>query len=100
MKFLEDPLSSNSATPSLFEAPTASRKRSRRESGTEVFNQFLNKMTSIAEARFSRIERDDHNGFFGMVREIFDKMEPEAIEDAKFHFLNYLHEKRKRSNRY
>ena len=97
---MEDPLSSSPSTPSLFEAPTTSRKRSRRESGNKVFNEFLSKMTSIAEAKFSRNERDPHNGFFGMVREIFDKMEPEAVEDAKFHFLNYLHEQRKRRNCY
>ncbi|TMW46002.1 hypothetical protein DOY81_008919 [Sarcophaga bullata] len=100
VEFLGDPPSSNistlnsESTSSPFEALSPSQKRSRRESSSEAFNKFLSKLTSIAEARFSRTESGPHDGFFGMVREMFDKMEPEAVENAKFYILNYLHGQR------
>ncbi|XP_046808397.1 uncharacterized protein LOC124420225 [Lucilia cuprina] len=76
------------------DVPHSSRKKPRRENDSEAFNEFLNKMTKIAETRFavpsSQKESGPHEGFFSMVREIFDDLPSDVVKEAKFFFINYL----------
>ncbi|KAI8122023.1 hypothetical protein CVS40_6964 [Lucilia cuprina] len=68
------------------DVPHSSRKKPRRENDSEAFNEFLNKMTKIAETRFavpsSQKESGPHEGFFSMVREIFDDLPSDVVNQV------------------